>query len=255
MYDNYSFNGPTEEKTYVTKENANALLLKSFLYMFIGLLITAVVSIAVALPLGLAFKDAIVNNNAQKVEDLTTIFYAIMIVCGIGVIIMTFVNQFVFLKGRHSLWVPFIIYTVLMGGLISSLVLFLDWETLALALGITVVAFGIMTLIGVLSKGNMNIYLIAGLSLLFSCMILSLLLWILSMVRPGSIGVLYWVVTFGFLAAIMLLTIWDIHNIKRMGESGISNKNVPLYCALVLYSDFIYIFIRIALILAKLKKN
>lgn len=255
MYDNYSFNGPVEEKTYVTKANANAVLVKSFLYMFIGLLITAVVSIGIAIPLGIGFKDAIAANDTQKIEDLTAIFYGIMIACGIGVIIMTFVNQFVFLKGRHSLWVPFIIYTVLMGGLISSLVLFLDWQTLAMALGITVIAFGVMTLIGVFSKGNMNIYLVVGMSLLFSCIILSLFLWIMSLVNPGMVTGLYWLVTFGFLAAIMLLTIWDIHNIKRMGESGISNKNVPLYCALVLYSDFIYIFIRIALILAKLKKN
>ena len=254
MYDNYSFNGPTEERKVVTGTEANKLLYKSFLYMFIGLLITALVSIAVAIPLGTAFQQAVSNNNKEQVENLTTILFAIMITCAIGVIIMTFVNQFVFFKGRHSLWVPYIIYTVLMGGLISSLVMFLDWQTLALALGITSVAFGIMTLIGVFSKGNMNIYLVVGMSLLFSCMILSLVLWIMS-ITTGGIGVLYWVVTFGFLAAIMFLTIWDIHNIKRMGQAGFTNNNVPLYCALVLYNDFVYIFIRIALILAKLKKN
>ena len=255
MYDNYTFDGQTPEKTIVTGKEANKLLYKSFLYMFIGLLVTAIVSIAIAIPMGTALKEAIAANNKEQVENLTTILFAILIGSAIGVIIMTFVNQFIFFRGRHSLWVPYVLYTVLMGGLISSLVLFLDWQTLALALGITSLAFGIMTLIGVFSKGNMNIYLVCGISLLFSMMILSLVLWILSIAMPGSIGVLYWVVTFGFLAAIMLLTIWDIHNIKRMGESGINNSNAALYGALVLYNDFVYIFIRIALILAKLKNK
>ena len=81
---------------------------KVFFYMFVGLAITTGVAFAV----GYIFLTAL--RNGANSETVANAYFGTMIASGIALLIMTFVIQFVFLRGKHSILVPAIIYCVLM---------------------------------------------------------------------------------------------------------------------------------------------
>ena len=206
---------------------------KVFLYMFIGLGITTIVAFGVGLIFYLAaLKGADVNSLANG-------YLGLLIGAGILVFILTFVIQFVFLRGRHSILVPAIIYCVAMGALLSSFTLFIDWRILGMAFGITSGIFLLMTLIAFVTRGNLSPLLTAGIGLFIGAGILALVNFFI-----GS-STLMWIVSFAIFAAMMFITMFDIWNIKKISERGEMSTNLSLYCAFSLYVDFIYIFIRI----------
>jgi FtsH-binding integral membrane protein len=66
---------------------------------------------------------------------------------------------------------------------------------------------------------------------------------------------LYWLVSFLFFFAIILLTIFDLKRVKEIAMSGVATKNMAMLCALNLYVDFIYIFLRVLRIVAIIAGN
>ena len=233
------------------RETGILSIARVFGYMFIGLLITAIVAVGLGVLFRyLIFKGADISSLSDDTFDQTSVnatigFLVVMIACGIGVLVMGIVLNISLYRGRSSLVAPAIIYTVLMGGLLSSFTLFIEWSVLGLAFGITAGTFGIMALIAFLSKGNLSGLAIAGIGLLIGALILSLVNWIIWLVSPTTWSVLYIAIQFIVLAAVMLITIYDMWRIKKIAERGEMNTNVELYCAFTLYVDFIYIFIRI----------
>ena len=208
---------------------------KVFFYMFIGLAITA----AVAFGVGYIFIASAKNGADPNV--LNNAYWGVMISSAVVLIVMSFVIMFVTLRGKHSILVPAIIYCVLMGVLLSSFTIFLEgnYWLLAMAFGITSGIFLIMTLIAVLTKGNLSPLLMVGMGLLIGSGILALVNWLI-----GS-STIYWIVTFALFAAMMFITMFDIWNIKKITERGEMSNNLALYCAFTLYVDFIYIMIRV----------
>lgn len=225
---------PEQEVVGLKKSSAGVVsFAKVFLYMFIGLAITA----AVAMGLSATIYYAAVNGANPEV--LTNTYFGLMISSGILLLILTFLINFVFLRGKHSILVPAIIYTVLMGVLLSSFCLLIDWRILGLAFGITSGIFLIMTLIASFTRGNLSPLLMIGMGLIIGSLVLSLVNWLI-----GSTTIM-WIVTFAIFAAMMFITMFDIWNIKKITERGELSNNISLYCAFTLYVDFIYIFIRI----------
>lgn len=208
---------------------------KVFFYMFVGLAITT----GVAFGVGYIFLTAL--RNGANSETVANAYFGTMIASGIALLIMTFVIQFVFLRGKHSILVPAIIYCVLMGTLLSTFTILLEnnYWLLGMAFGITAGIFLLMTLIAVISKGNMSPLLMVGIGLLIGSGVLALVNFFI-----GS-STLMWIVSFAVFAAIMFITIFDIWNIKKICERGAMTNNLALYCAFTLYVDFIYILIRV----------
>ena len=225
----------TPEQNVVGVKSSSGLFsfAKVFLYMFIGLAITAAVSFGV----GFIIYQSLVNGADP--EMIGNVYLGLMIGSGISILVLTFVINFVLLRGKHSILVPAIIYVVLMGVLLSSFALFIDWKILGMAFGITSGIFLIMTLIATLTKGNLHPLLMIGIGLLIGSLVLSLVNWLI-----GS-STIMWIVTFAVFAAMMLITMFDIWNIKKITERGELSNNISLYCAFTLYVDFIYIFIRV----------
>ena len=218
---------------------------KVFGYMFVGLLITA----AIALGLGAYFgavlmKDAGTDVNTRLQATNAIILLALLIISAIAIIVLSFVVPIVAIRNRHSVLVPAIIYSIFMGIMLSSLAVFIDWQILGITFGITALVFGLMALIGLLSKGRLNGLAIAGIGLFVGAGLLSLTLWILMLVGV-NVGPLYWLISLMTFAAVMLITIWDMARIKYIAEKGEMTKNVSLYCAYILYNDFIVIFLKI----------
>ena len=248
-YDRFASQQPTpekqQEKKKIISSSTGLSLAKVFGYMFMGLAITA----AIALGLGALFGNVLLKDASTDISERLQASYAIallalLIVSFIAILILSFVVPIVAVRGKHSVMVPFILYTVFMGSALSSLAIFIDWSILGVTFGITALAFGVMTLIAVLARGRLNGLAIVAFGLLAGAMMLSLTLWILMLFGVVSSS-LYWIISFAVFAAVMLITIWDIARIKYIAEKGEMTTNISLYCAYILYNDFIIIFLRL----------
>ena len=208
---------------------------KVFFYMFIGLAITT----GVAFGVGYIFLAA--ARSGADPQVISNAYFGVMIGSAIALLIMMFVIHFVTLRGKHSILVPALIYTVLMGVLLSSFTILLEgnYWLLGMAFGITAGIFLLMTLIAVLTKGNLSPLLMLGIGLFIGAGVLALVNFFV-----GS-SMIMWIVSFAIFAAIMFITIFDIWNIKKICERGAMSNNLALYCAFNLYVDFVYILIRV----------
>ena len=217
-----------------SKSSSGALsFAKVFLYMFFGLAITTIVAFGIG---GIIYYSLTQGADPNMVGN---VYYGLLIGSGISLFILMIIINFVTLRGRHSILFPALLYSVLMGVLLSSFTLFIDWRILGMAFGITSGIFLLMTLIAVFTKGNLRPLLALGFGLFIGSAILSLVNWLI-----GS-STLYWIVSFAVFAAIMFITMFDIWNIKKICERGAMSENLALYCAFTLYVDFIYILIRV----------
>ena len=238
------------------KQTKGTFLSKVFGMMFICLLITT----AVTAGLGYGFQFFL-NQNATiqdgvKVynQDAITALVAVLIVDAIALLVMSFVLPIVFIRGKHNIIVPLMIYVVLMGVLLSAFTFLVDWLILVEAFGITTVIFGTMALLGYVSKGRMAGIGVILLGLIVGAGLLCLLNWILILTHAISSDAsiaLSWVVSLMVFAFLMLITMYDVYRIKKIAENGATqNNNLVNYCAYILYSDFIAILIRVIYFLA-----
>ncbi len=227
------YDSPVQEVSISKSRSGLVSYAKVFFYMFIGLAITAAISFGI----GAIFAYA--SSRGADATMLANTYLGLMISSGILLFVLTFVINFVLLRGKHSILVPALIYVTLMGILLSSFTLFVDWRILGMAFGITSGVFLLMTLIAVFTKGNLSPLLMAGFGLFIGAGILALLNWIIHS------NMIMWIVSFAVFAAMMFITIYDLWNIKKITERGEVSNNLALYCAFTLYVDFIYIFIRV----------
>ena len=222
------------QQEVVGKTNTGILsFAKVFLYMFIGLFITTVVAFGI----GGAFYYAL--TQGADPELIIQVGLGLTIGSAISLFILMIIINVVTLRGKHSIVVPALLYCVLMGAIMSWFTLLVDWRILGMAFGITSGIFLIMTLIALLTRGNLHPLWMMAMGLFIGSGILCLVNWLI-----GS-DTIAWIVTFAIFAAMMLITMFDIWNIKRICERGAMSNNLALYCAFTLYVDFIYILIRI----------
>ncbi len=231
-----------------------SLLSKTFLYLFIGIMYTAILAIVLGLVFtygifGTVNTDAIYNDAYNIVNinpDWMMGLVVTMIISSIALIITSIVVNVAAFKNSKRLKVPMLIYCTLMGVLLSSFVVLLPWQVLGISFLITSLAFGVMAAIGALSKGNLSILGVVGSGLFFGALIISLFGFLFMFIGGmGAYMTIYWIVSFATFGGMMLITIFDIWNVKKMSEAGQNSENLALYCAFNLYVDFIYILVRI----------
>ena len=236
------------------KQSKGAFLTKVFGMMFICLLITTLVAAGLGYGSQYILEQAI---NADNVEFVTNMVYGLigtLIVSAIALLIMSFVLPITFMRGRHNILVPLIIYVVLMGVLLSSFTFVFDWVILVEAFGITTVIFGMMAFLGYISKGRLAGIGFILLGLLIGALALSLVNWLMimfsGMIHEQNVTI-SWVVSLLIFGFLMLITLYDVNRIKRIAENGMgTNNNLVYYCAYILFSDFIAILIRVIYYLA-----
>ena len=211
---------------------------KVFLYMFVGLIITTVVAFGVG---AIMFYQVGVLEN----ENALPVYLGVIIATAIALLIDMIIINIVVIRGKHSVVVPGIIYCVLIGVAFSMLTLVIPWELIGMAFGITALAFLLMSLISFLSKGNMSPILVVIIGLSMGAGILALFNFLFGMLTGRVIAPLYWIVEFAIFALILFVTIFDLWRIKKIAENGAMSNNVALYCAFIMYTDFINVFIRV----------
>ena len=211
---------------------------KVFLYMFLGLLITTLVAFGVGA--FMYYQIAVMEN-----VDSVSIYLGVLIASAIALLIDMLIINFVVLRGRHSVLVPGIIYCTLVDIIFSVLTIVIPWEIIGMAFGITALVFLVMSAIAFISKGNMSPILIVIIGLAIGAGLLSLFNFLFTLITGTVIESLYWIVEFAIFALILFVTIFDLWRIKKIAENGAMDNNLALYCAFVMYTDFINVFIRI----------
>jgi len=223
-----------------TKEaKKTSLLAQTFGWVTIGLILTSVISIGLALLFNTLLNNA--GTNAEQTA-LMNIYLIVLGIASVIQIVLVIVIQFsVIRKGptEKNITVPYLLYAANMGIVLSFLVLLMEFEILVSSLAITVILFALMYLFAKQTKLNLRPAGIVGGTLLIGGIILSIVNIFLQ-----SSG-LDWLLSFVLFGAVMLITLFDLWQVAKASEAGVTSKNLAVFFAFNLFVDFIYIFIRI----------
>lgn len=226
-------------------ESKSSFLSKVFLYFGSAVLITAVVCIVIS---------AIFSKIWPIYDSETSLnaYIALSTVGGIGLLITEIFIMFKSLRNRGSLLGPFILYSVFMGVLLSSLTFYIgDSYTIGIALFITSLMFFTMCGLGYLTHNKMNVYLKIFIGLMVVATLLCLVNFVILpfALYGGNYDAyyaywrIYWIIEAVVILAYLFVTLFDMARIRKIAESGQGSNNVALYCALNLYSDFVVMFL------------
>lgn len=210
-----------------------------FAYMFGGLALTALVSCITAI---------IVENVMERTAFLNQYFTPVLIISSIGVVILMLLSRLFARKNKFvGSIIVFALYSTFMGFLISPLMIMFDSLFIGSVFAGTAASFGTMALYGALTKRNtMGIGMFAS-GLAVGVIILSL---INLFVWKESI---YYLIIFLGLASMLGYTAFDVNVARRLADSGELTNALSIYMAIQIYTDFIYIFLRIAMLFARKK--
>ena len=228
----------------VTTTNGSKFIGATFLYLTLALVVT----FAVVFALGAALKYAIYNGSDVGADIFVKFFIGGLIAY---IPVMIWVNVAACRQGK-TVGPAFFAYSIVMGIMLSPICL-LDMWTIVIAFGTTCLAFAVMALIAWTTKKDLSGLAIFGFGLLIGAFVISLfniIIYLFVGFQP-----LYWLVSSLFFIAILILTVVDLNRVKRIAQSGMATKNLAIWCALNLYVDFIYIFIRILAIVASIRNK
>lgn len=218
-----------------------------FLYMFLALVITGVVAAA----LGAVFEKLLFTSSSETFSRAYLITLIVSLVLYIPTMIWVQISA---LRNSKGMVPAYVIYSITMGVFISTFTNFVPFIDIAIAFGGTCLTFGLMTIIAWFSKRNLSTLGLIGSGLLFGSLMLVLINLPLSMLFPETFTVVNWVISFVMLIAVILITVIDLRNVKEIAARGGAANNVALLCALSLYVDFIYIFIRLLALVARARR-
>ncbi|MBQ9457601.1 MAG: US12 family protein [Bacilli bacterium] len=254
-YARFSEERPSEQQPQQEVEVNGKGLARIYGYMGIALAITALIAVLVSW-----FFSSHINSAAsiQVADGWVVGYFATLGVSLIACLILTFVIPVTMIKNKRSLWVPYILYAVFMGALLSVvLIAGISWAIIGEAFGLTAGAFLIMFFIGYFSKKDISLglYFLIG---LLSMALLVVLFWFIFASFSGgwqairTVDIVYSVIV----CVIMLLFIViDGIRVKQIASRGAASNNVYLYCAYMMYSDFITLLIRVIWLLARAKND
>jgi len=216
------------EDEFATIRGMNTFIAKVYGWMFIGLIVTAGVALYTVSNVNLLY--AILSNNI--------LFYGLLI----GEVILVSVLSARITRIRYSTAVAmFLIYAAVNGLTLSVLLLVFTGESIASALGITALTFGIMSIYGYVTRADLTRFR----SILFMGLIGLVVLSLVNIFLRSS-G-MEWFISMLSLFVFLGLTAYDMQKLKgfyfgTQGDTGLRN-NLGVVGALELYLDFINLFI------------
>lgn len=233
------------------KKGATLSLIDVYLWLALGLLISGVVS--------LGFPNLIILLAVNVDASLLVTIYMVVFVLSIIFLLISGVVCRIqaFRKNLPLIITSYVIYSISMGVLLSNIFLLYVGPgegigTIGLAFFVTGAAFLLCGLFGALTKKkNLSFLIPILMSVLMGALVISLVNFFFQ--SP----LLYWVFDFAFLGALLLEVVLDFHSVYKIAESGTfeKSKNLAIFCAFTLYSDFIYLFIRFLLIILSSKRK
>lgn len=220
------------ETYYSYDQTRNNSLTKVFGYMFFGLLVTALSAY------GLFY---LLISGAVSIGS----YGGLTLIAAIGLFVLIFVSQYYCLKNKRGGFLTYVLYALCMGILLSSIMLSYSLQFLGFVFLCTGGSFGAMALYGILTKRSTASLGMFGTGAIFGVLTLSL---VNIFLRSEAV---YYLISYIGLAAMLALTAYDINRTKSLVNSGQMTEGLAIYMALQLYTDFIYIFVRLVVIMSR----
>ena len=213
----------------------NKLLSKTFLWMFLGLLVTFATGYVVSTNDNMI--DAVFNSN---------MFWLFLI---LEFVLVIFFSTRVLKMKPTAAKISFLLYSFVSGLTFSSVFILFELSSVMYVFLITALVFGLFGLIGYYTKLDLSkfgTFLLMALLGSLICAVVNIFLGNETFDLVISIVVL--LVFFGY-------TAYDIKKIKALQQMGVDGEIVAINGAFELYLDFINIFIRLLSILGKAKED
>ncbi len=211
----------------------NKLMSKTFFWMFIGLLGTAIVS-------------WYTYSSGLFVDIITNGYFNILLILEVVVVLLF---SFLFKKLSPMLVaILYFIYSMLNGVSLSTIFIVFDLNSIVLLFIVSAVLFGGFALIGYITKKDLSSWH----TLLFGILIAGIILSLINLFLGNSMLdlVLDWIILFVFFG----VTAYDINIIKQLKQdASLNQEKLYIYGAMQLYLDFINIFLRVLSIFGKRK--
>ncbi len=201
-------------------------------FMFLGLLITA----------GVAFYVATSEAVLGFIFSHTSIFLILLIVEFILVLVLS--SAAAKMSSGMALTM-FILYSTLNGLTFSVIFLIYELGSIAQVFGITALIFGAMSFYGLTTKKDLTRIGSIAVFGLFGIIIASIMnIWI----KSAGMDL---IITYIGIVIFLVLTAYDTKRIKEVYEYHNGAGNIAIMGALILYLDFINLFLRLLRILGK----
>lgn len=217
-----------------------------FLYMLLGLIVTGVI----ATIMGVVFEKLLFTADPGSFSEAYSTTLIVSLILYIPTLIWV---EIAASRNSKSMVPAYVVYTITMGIFLSTFTNFIPFYEIAIAFGGTCLAFALMALIAWFSKKSVSVFAVIGSGLLFGALMLTSVILILRLCNV-NVTTVTWLVSYIFFIAIMLITIVDLRNVKDIAARGGAGNNIALLCALTLYVDFVYIFIRLLALVIRLRK-
>lgn len=203
----------------------NQLISKTFLWMFVGLLVTFLTGYVVS-----------INENMLLSIFGGSIFWLIII---LEFALVIFFSARVHKMKPTTAKICFLLYSFVSGLTFSSVFVGFELGSVMYVFLIAAVIFAIFGAIGYFTNVDLNkisVYLLMGLFAILVCMIVNIFL--NNSTFDLIISIITLLIFFGF-------TAYDIQKVKILSNAGIDHDVVAINGAFVLYLDFINIFLHL----------
>lgn len=224
-----------ESPTYVPGVSENSYARKVFLWLFIGLIVTAVSAYVFS------------ETNLWVVVFSNQLIYWGMFIVELFLVFKISASLHKISAGAARVY--FMLYSIMTGLTVAGITFLFGMETTFIAFAYTSLLFGSMALIGFTTKRDLMKF-----SSLFMAGLITLLIASVANMFLRLQG-LDLVLSYVGIILFMGITAYDIQKMKRLYEANEGNdealNKLAIFSALDLYLDFINIFLRIVQILGR----
>lgn len=224
-----------ESPTYVPGIGESSYARKVFLWLFIGLIVTAVSAYVFS------------ETNLWMVVFSNRLIYWGMFIVELFLVIKISASLHKISAGAARVY--FMLYSVMTGLTVAAITFLFGMYTTFIAFAYTSLLFGSMALIGFTTKRDLMKF-----SSLFMAGLITLLIASVANIFLRLQG-LDLVLSYVGIILFMAITAYDIQKMKRLYEANVGNEEalnkLAIFSALDLYLDFINIFLRIVQILGR----
>lgn len=231
MDNNYGYNQyEAYNPTYATTESNSRIMIKSFVVVIAGLIVTALAStIAAVTP---SFFSSVMDS------------YFIWVIAELVIVLLTSAA----IAKQSAVWagIGYFAYSVVNGITLSLIFYVYELGSIYQVFFIAAAMFAGMALIGLFTNMDLTKIGSIGIMLLWGVIISTLI----NMIFIKSTG-FDMVMNYLVVAIFCGLTAWDVQNLKKNAQAGSDSNVVAIYFGMQLYLDFINIFIRLLAIMGK----
>ena len=209
----------------------NKLLPKTFFWMFLGLL-------------GSALMAWYTYASGLYLKIFLTDSFGMLLIAEIVVVLLF---SFLFRKLPPTIVaILYFVYSLLNGVSLASIFVVFELNSVILLFVISALMFGGLGLYGYTTKKDLSNWH----NILFGVLIAGLIVSLINLFVGNSMIdiILDWIILFTFFG----ITIYDMNKIKALEfAEGLDQEKLHIYCAMELYLDFINIFLRILSLFGK----